>query len=182
MSAWYYAKNSRQYGPIAFDALRKLAVDGLLSSTDLVWHEDLSDWQPAGQISGLFQATPATKSAPPFPTRAMPTPAMIASTALPADHPPARPNVGPSQENLAVAALVLGCASFVFFGPVLGIPGLICGKIALRNMRIYGNDTGKGMAQAGVIIGYIWCGFIALILLAVILFIVFMIVAAGAAG
>ncbi len=172
MSEWYYARNNRQYGPIAFEALRQLAGDGLLSPGDLVWHEDLSDWQPAGQIDGLFQAPAAVGPLPSLPTRATP--------ASPGGYSQQSRSVGPSQENLAVAALVLGCASFVFFGPVLGIPGLICGKIALRNMRTYGNDTGKGMAQAGVIIGYIWCVLIALFILVVILFILFVVVAAGA--
>jgi hypothetical protein len=156
MSLWYYAKHNQQLGPIQFTALRQLAAEGVLAPDDLVWHDNLPNWQPAGEIDGLFPAASA--------------PIGYQSPA------PYGQAIGPSQQGMAITALVLGCVSFVFGGPLLGIPALICGKIALRRMGETRNYEGKGMAQAGVIIGYIWCALTAVII--VILMLLFFVVMA----
>ena len=62
-------------------------------------------------------------------------------------YPIARPTNG-----LAVAALVCGIAQFVVW--VTFIPAIICGHLALRQIRRTG-EQGRGLALAGLILGYV---------------------------
>ncbi len=55
----------------------------------------------------------------------------------------------------AVASLVLGTVSLVFLGFLAGIPAVICGHISLSNMKKDALLTGRGMAIAGLITGYL---------------------------
>jgi hypothetical protein len=65
------------------------------------------------------------------------------------------PAAAPKTNGLAIASLVLGIASFVVcLGCVAGIPAIICGHLALRQIAERG-EGGTGMAKAGLILGYI---------------------------
>jgi hypothetical protein len=55
--------------------------------------------------------------------------------------------------QLAIAALVCGIAQ-VAFGFLTGIPAIVLGHIARRQIRETGED-GAGMALAGLILGYV---------------------------
>jgi hypothetical protein len=61
--------------------------------------------------------------------------------------------VAKTTNGLAIAALVLGCLQF-FLWVLSGIPAIICGHIALSQIRRTGQE-GRGMAIAGLIIGYL---------------------------
>ncbi|MGH3405628.1 MAG: DUF1707 and DUF4190 domain-containing protein [Streptosporangiaceae bacterium] len=58
--------------------------------------------------------------------------------------------------QLAIAALVCGCAQ-LFFSVLTGIPAVILGHIARRQIRETG-ENGDGMALAGLILGYVGIG------------------------
>ena len=64
---------------------------------------------------------------------------------------PARPT-----NQLAIAALVCGCAQ-LFFSVLTGIPAVILGHMARRQIRETG-ENGDGMALAGLILGYVGIG------------------------
>ena len=53
-----------------------------------------------------------------------------------------------------MASLILSIA-FVILGPLGSIPGIICGHIAMKSYKTYGIQEGRGMAKAGIIIGWI---------------------------
>ncbi len=56
----------------------------------------------------------------------------------------------------AIWSLVLGILSFTCFGPLSGIPAIICGHVALSAIaRSMGALAGRGMAIAGLVMGYI---------------------------
>src|SRR6185437_3059612 len=55
---------------------------------------------------------------------------------------------------LSIASLVCGLAQFLGFWVVTGIPAIIMGHIARRQIRERG-EQGDGMALAGLILGYI---------------------------
>jgi competence protein ComGC len=58
--------------------------------------------------------------------------------------------------GMATTSLVLGVLSFVCFGPLTGIPAIICGHMARNKIRHSGGTlTGEGMALAGLITGYV---------------------------
>ena len=63
----------------------------------------------------------------------------------------------PQSSGLAVASLILGLVGIVFcFGPLAGIPAVICGHKAQSRIKHSGGTlTGAGMALAGLITGYI---------------------------
>ena len=63
----------------------------------------------------------------------------------------AYPLVRPTN-GLAIAALVCGVAQFVVW--ITFIPAIICGHLALRQIRRTG-EQGGGLALAGLILGYV---------------------------
>lgn len=72
--------------------------------------------------------------------------------------PPVPGSVKPKTNALAIVSLVLGCLALLlcFIGPVFGIPAIICGHVAAgRINRSGGSLTGKGLAIAGFVTGYV---------------------------
>jgi len=62
----------------------------------------------------------------------------------------------PKTSGLAIWSLVLGILSLTCFSILSAIPGVICGHKALsRISRANGSLSGKGMAIAGLVTGYI---------------------------
>ena len=56
----------------------------------------------------------------------------------------------------AIWSLVLGILSLICLGPFAAIPAVICGHVALGNIkRSTGTLAGEGMAIAGLVTGYI---------------------------
>ncbi len=70
-----------------------------------------------------------------------------------------------SSNGMAIASLVLGIAGLLTCG-LSGLVGLVLGYVGRRQIR-EGNGTGDGMALAGIVLGWIWVGLIALYLVLV---------------
>jgi general secretion pathway protein G len=99
----------------------------------------MTNWQPLSQFSEFA------------PTSATPPQAATPSTSLLATGGTA---VGKT-EPLAIWSLVLSIISLFSCGFILGVPGVICGHLALSNLRRNTTLQGRGMAVAGLTIGYI---------------------------
>jgi hypothetical protein len=72
--------------------------------------------------------------------------------------PPAAPYGGgaPTSSGKAVAALVLGILGLVSCGPIAAIPAIVVGRSAQREIDASGGMvTGRGLATAGVVLGWI---------------------------
>jgi competence protein ComGC len=84
--------------------------------------------------------------------------------------PPPPPVPQLKNSPLAIWSLVLGIvAVFLCFGPLAGIPAVICGHLALNKIRGSGGMLkGQGMAIAGLVMGYIGVSMIVVGLLAAI--------------
>jgi uncharacterized membrane protein YhaH (DUF805 family) len=54
---WFYATpDGEKIGPVGFDYLIELSQSGRLDPrNDLVWSTVLNDWEPAGEVEGLFE-------------------------------------------------------------------------------------------------------------------------------
>ena len=79
-------------------------------------------------------------------------PAMTATTVA-ATPPPLR--VAKTSAG-AVWSFVLSRLSLLCFGPLTGIPAIICGHVSHSNIKkSQGTLTGGGLAVAGLVIGYI---------------------------
>jgi len=95
--------------------------------------------------------------------------------------PPTQPTQTKKQEcTLAIASVICGGLSF-FFGIFTAIPAVICGHMALselkRNPGKY-DSSAKTMSVVGLVLGYV---FIGITVLGILVFVVIFVVAIGAA-
>ena len=79
---------------------------------------------------------------------------------------------------MAIAALVTGILSLTLCGIFTAIPAIICGHIGVKQAD-KGEASGRTMAMAGMIMGYIS---LALTLLAIIAYVVLIVFVVGAAA
>lgn len=139
---YHVARNGEQLGQFTAEEIRHGLFDGKFQPTDLGWKEGQSDWVP---LSTLFeQMTPAAKIKSP-PATQVP----LSSTVAPEYHSPTN--------GMAIAALVMGIISIFTFGlcGIGSIVTIILGHMALTRVRQSGGSLGgKGMAVAGLVMGY----------------------------
>lgn len=104
---------------------------------------------------------PPPQGAPPFPPYGPLPPGMPGPLFL-----------QPSNAPLAIASLICSIAGFVGF-PVLGwIAGVVLGHVALGQIASQPyRYTGRGLALAGLITGYIGLGLVALVIIAALILI-----------
>lgn len=86
---------------------------------------------------------------------------------------------GPATNSLAIVALVLSLSGFIVGLTAIG--GIVCGHLALAQIKRTG-EAGRGMALAGVIIGYCLVGIGVLLVLGYIIFFVVLFGSLAAAG
>jgi hypothetical protein len=94
------------------------------------------------------------------------------SQAPPPYQPPYQPSSGPPFYGLpphhpkSVPALVLGILSLVFCGPFAGIPAMVMGRRAIRDIRSQpGRFGGEGLAQGGFWTGLVGTALTGLVIL-----------------
>jgi hypothetical protein len=143
---WFYARASQRYGPVALQELKAFLMAGTLQIDDLVWTAGMADWVPAREVPGMFPGSTATRKID-LDGEA----ARGASGTYGGDFGFSGPRAAP----MAVASLVLGLLGlfpFWFLGSILAI---VFGHVALRQIQqSQGRLTGRGMALAGLIMGY----------------------------
>jgi hypothetical protein len=133
----------------AVERLRTAALEGRLDSEEL--ETRIQTAYASTYCSELGRLTadvtpPATFS--PSPPHARPT--FVATTS--------------STNGFAIASLVCAVAWFMWFGSVLGV---VFGHVALRQIRAGGNvQRGRGLAMAGVVLGYLGLAVFAVAILA----------------
>lgn len=57
LSYWYYLDGDNQVGPMSLDALNKAFIEDKVQDSTYVWSEELTDWQPLGQLDIYKQMT-----------------------------------------------------------------------------------------------------------------------------
>ena len=73
------------------------------------------------------------------------------TTIIPTVAPPA----GTNTEPLAIWSFVMSLLGLICCGVFLAIPAVVCGHMALSNIKKRPQLGGKGLAIAGLIIGYV---------------------------
>ena len=53
---WYYAINGERRGPVTQSEFEKLAADGGITASTLVWHQGLANWAPYASVAGTGSA------------------------------------------------------------------------------------------------------------------------------
>ncbi|WP_353827888.1 DUF4190 domain-containing protein [Agromyces sp. SYSU T0242] len=124
-----------------------------------------------------------TSQTPPPVPPAPSAPGPVATAAPAREHaPPAQwsPPVLPPQNVLAWVAFGLGIGG-IMFGVLASIPAIVCGHIARRQVRRRG-EQGAGAALTGLILGYAITALLVVGIGLYVLFIAFLIGAAGLAS
>lgn len=131
-------REGTQMGPYDLEEVRQLVYAGVLREEDLAWLQGTPAWVPLSTLL-VAPASPAS---------------FAQAAALPATSLAYAPQAVETS-GLAVASLVLGILSLLgclFLGAV---PAVICGHLALSNIRnSRGHIKGEGLALAGLITGY----------------------------
>jgi hypothetical protein len=151
----HIARDGKQLGPFSLEEINRQIAAGTLSLSDNAWYEGAAGWAPLSTVPGVTTSTASSSSAsiPPPTTPSLPT-------APPAASGPVVPQtvvVAAPTEPLAVWSLVLSLVALLGFccgGPVLGIAAVICGHLGLSKINANPNLQGRGLALAGLIIGY----------------------------
>lgn len=148
--AWYYSRDNRQAGPMAWEAIVQSARTGQLRPQDFVWTAGMAQWVPASTVEGLF--TPgAAPPAPPGPAARPAGEDAVMRALLP---------VGRS--GWAIAAGYLGLLSpLVIFAPF----ALLTGIIAIWDMRRHPEKHGMVRAVLGIVMGGLVCAVLLYVLL-----------------
>ena len=84
-------------------------------------------------------------------------------------------------QGMAIAALVTGIRSLTLCGIFTAIPAIICGHVGVKQAD-NGEASGRTMAMAGMIMGYISLALTLLAIIAYVVIIVFVVGAAAAGG
>ena len=91
-----------------------------------------------------------------------------------------QPVANPAQQlpqEMAIVSLVAGILSLLLCGPIAAIPAIICGHIGMKKAD-RGEASGRGMAMAGMIMGYVSL-VLTVLLIAIYAFFIVAVVAAG---
>lgn len=133
MTHWFYGENGLQFGPVDDAGIRQLIASGRVTPATLIWREGMPAWLPLAKVPELAQS-------------------MV---------PYASYYAPPPTSGLAIASMVCGLVGFMlcYFCALLGIPAVICGHMALKQMNEAPLPmSGRGMALTGLILGYLWIG------------------------
>jgi Domain of unknown function (DUF4190)/GYF domain 2 len=129
-------RGTTSLGVFAEQEVREGLSAGRFALTDIGWREGMATWQPLSQFPEFGGAT--APSVPPVQPGAVPTSTSVVKT-----------------EPLAICSFVLSVLGLFCCGFVLGIAGVVCGHLALSKIQKEPHLQGKGLATAGLIIGYL---------------------------
>jgi len=140
----YVHKDNQQLGPFTEAEIRAQLAAGTISLQDHVWWQGQATWLPLGQTQIV---TPAAPDAPGATFVPAPIAAPFGTT----------PVAHGATSQLAIWSLVCGCVSLIC-NLLTAIPAIILGHMALTATKKDPTLQGRGMALAGMIVGYIISG------------------------
>jgi hypothetical protein len=145
MAMIHVNRSGTSLGTFSEEDVRAGLRAGRFAPTDLGWREGMPQWQPLSQFAEFAADMPAAGT-PPVPVGQPPT---VVSTS----------HMSQRTEPLAIWSFVLSIVSLVCCGFIIGIPAVIMGHLALSNIRKTPSLGGRGLAIAGLVIGYVSCAF-----------------------
>jgi hypothetical protein len=151
---WHFNRGGQTAGPVPLSALRQMVASGELASGDSVWNQGWADWRLVSSVRELSPEPTRIPSAfhkPVYDAANVSRPASVgyASAAY------GDAQAGQSYNGYAIAGFVLSLT----FAPL----GLIFSWIALNGMKASGNEEGRGLAMAGMIISIVYLSAVCLI-------------------
>ena len=154
----HVARNGQPMGPYSLEEVNRQLAAGTLSLSDQAWYEGAAGWAPLSTVPGV-NGSPTGTTAPSLPQAHATTPSVPGVTAPTVGGPvTAAPVLTTPTEPLAIWSLVLSLLAVCGFccTPVVitGIGGVVCGHLALSKIGTRPELQGRGLAMAGLIIGY----------------------------
>lgn len=147
MQIFVHSRGQR-LGPLALEEVNRQLQAAQILPDDLAWHEGLPTWIPLRSVQGVV-----------VPEGIFPSPGSAVSSPgpMPPAIPPTIPVVPPSSTDpLAICSLVFGILGMICCGSlILSIAAAVCGHISLSNTKKNPRLEGRGLAIAGVILGYV---------------------------
>lgn len=141
---WYVARNGEPSGPFSLGDLMAQLTNGQITHEDQVWSEGMEAWVAASSLEHL-SGKPSGGSQ------------RSASASESSSEP--------SYSGLAITSMVLGILGITFLFGVASVPAVVFGHFALAQIgRDQNRLRGRGMAVAGVVLGYVSLGLVALTL------------------
>jgi len=154
----YLLIDNQQTGPYTLSQLKAMWETGIVSATTLFWKEGQAAWEPLLKISFLLDPPHSSFHQNPPQQPASPLSAYQSDRNT-------RTNERQETSSLAISSLILGCLGFLL--GITALPAVICGHMSLGHIkRAAGSLTGRGMAIAGIVMGYLALIVLAFILLA----------------
>ena len=156
----HIARDGQPMGPFALDEVNRQLAAGTLSLSDQAWYEGAAGWAPLSTVPGVSSSRPpgGTLTSPPQAAAATPSVPAVVTVSAAAGPMTAAPTPSGQTEPLAIWSLVLSLLAVCGFccTPVVitGIAGVVCGHIALSKIGTRPELQGRGLAMAGLIIGY----------------------------
>lgn len=133
--AWLIVVDGQKLGPLSDQDLLSWARAGRLRPSDLVWQDGMPEWLPASQVPQLSEVLSRVVA---------PAAARIG------DDPVMRALLPVGRSGWAIAAGYLGLFSLL----VVPAPfALVCGLLAVRDIRRNPNKHGMGRAVFGIVLG-----------------------------
>jgi hypothetical protein len=126
--------DQKEYGPVSAEQLRQWISEGRVNGQTRVQVAGSTDWRTVASLPEF---------APLFPPAAPPLPPGII-------HPP--PPAQPRTNSMAVWALVTGIFSLICC-QILSPVSIVLGAVALSHLKRHPEESGSGMALAGLILG-----------------------------
>jgi antitoxin component YwqK of YwqJK toxin-antitoxin module len=96
---WFYTSRGQKSGPVSSKELKRLATQGVLLPTDLLWKEGMKDWLPASKAKNLFANESSGTGGDP--AGQQPPPQDSLSTSEPANATEAPVTLGARMQNAA---------------------------------------------------------------------------------
>lgn len=139
----HIGRNGQSLGIFNEEQVRDGLEQGTFLGTDLAWQEGMGDWKPLSSFSIL--KSPPTLSQSPQPMHSVQSVTM---------------STEPPKSGLAVASMICGIASipglFCCGAIPLSLAAIICGHLALSDISKRPHlENSRGIAKAGLIMGYI---------------------------
>lgn len=154
--SWFLARDGKEFGPIADDAMQADLAQGMVRPTDLVWRSGFERWETAGVVfaipSNEHDRPPPLPEAPP------------ATTGVPPANGKPTGKTGAihtrSQQRSATAGTTTGVVAIVFgvlglippVGIGLALIGLFLGWLARSRAKTVGNATGQKLGGVALIL------------------------------
>jgi hypothetical protein len=153
----HIARDGKPMGPFSLEEIIRQLAAGTLSLSDQAWYEGAAGWAPLSTVPGVNGGS--TGAELPYPSRADATIPSVPAVMAPkvGDSVTAAPMPSPT-EPLAIWSLVLSALGMCGFCclpvVIMGIAGVVCGHLALSKIGKRPELQGRGLAMAGLIVGY----------------------------